>query len=57
MKHYLEKYNVMIIRIMSKYELKRLAVSLKARIIAKLGPLSPEETGYCTSIRVEEVSS
>jgi len=57
MKHYLEKYNVMIIRIMSKYELKRLAVSLKARIIAKLGPPSPEETGYCTSIRVEEVSS
>ena len=47
----------MIIRIMSKYELKRLAVSLGARIIAKLGPPLPEETGYCESIKVEEVSS
>lgn len=28
MKHYLEKYKVMIIRIMSKWELRRLAKSL-----------------------------
>ena len=57
MKHYLEKYKIMIIRIMSKYELMRLATSLGATIITKLGPPTPEEFGHCTSIKVEEVSS
>jgi len=50
MKHYLEKYNIMIIRIMSKFELRRLAASLKAKIITKLGPPTPEEWGICSKI-------
>jgi T-complex protein 1 subunit theta len=37
----------MIVRIMSKYELKRLAGSLHARIITRLGPPTPEEMGFC----------
>ena len=57
MKHYLEKYKVMIIRIMSKWELRRLARSLHARIITRLGPPSPEECGECAKIAVEEVGS
>jgi len=57
MKHYLEKYKVMIIRIMSKFELRRLAKSLKARIITRLGPPSPEECGDCDKVMVEEVGS
>jgi T-complex protein 1 subunit theta len=57
MKHYLEKYKVMIIRIMSKWELRRLAKSLKAKIITRLGPPTPEEVGCCDAIVVEEVGS
>jgi len=57
MKHYLEKYKVMIIRIMSKWELRRLAKSLHARIITRLGPPSEEEMGFCNRIDVEEVGS
>ena len=56
-KHYLEKYKIMIVRIMSKYELMRLAKSLNATILTRLGAPTPEETGYCSSIHVEEVGS
>ena len=36
-KHYLEKYKIMIIRIMSKFELKRLAKAINAKILTRLG--------------------
>jgi len=57
MKHYLEKYKVMIIRIMSKWELRRLAKSLKAKIITRLGPPTEDEAGECNRIEVQEVGS
>lgn len=57
MKHYLEKYGVMIIRIMSKWELRRLAKSLHATILTKLGCPSEEEAGECKAINVQEVGS
>lgn len=47
----------MIVRIMSKYELMRLAKSLNATILTRLGAPTPEEMGYCNSIHVEEVGS
>ena len=47
----------MMVRIMSKWELRRLAKSLKARIITRLGPPTPDEAGFCTKIKVEEVGS
>lgn len=57
MKHYLEKYKIMIVRIMSKWELRRLAKSLKAKIITRLGPPTEDEAGECNKIQVEEVGS
>ena len=56
-KHYLEKYKIMIVRIMSKFELRRLAASLNASIITRLGPPTPEEMGHCNHVQVEEVGS
>ena len=47
----------MIIRIMSKFELKRLAASLNATILTRLGPPTLEEAGYCKKVFVEEVGS
>jgi T-complex protein 1 subunit theta len=47
----------MIVRIMSKFELRRLAASLNATIITRLGPPTPEEMGHCKHIQVEEVGS
>ena len=57
MKHYLQKYKVMIIRVMSKWELRRLAKSLHAKIITRLGPPNPDEAGFCEKIEVQEVGS
>jgi len=56
-KHYLEKYKIMIVRIMSKFELKRLAKAINARILTRLGAPTAEEMGYCSKIEVEEVGS
>lgn len=47
----------MIIRIMSKWELRRLAKSLKAKIITRLGPPTEDEAGECNRIEVQEVGS
>ncbi len=57
MKHYIEKYKIMIVKVLSKFELRRLAKALSARIITKLGAPTAEEFGYCDSIVVEEVGS
>lgn len=47
----------MIVRIMSKYELMRLAKSLNAVMLTRLGAPTPEEMGGCKSVHVEEVGS
>lgn len=47
----------MIVRIMSKFELKRLAKAINARILTRLGAPTAEEMGYCSKIEVEEVGS
>jgi len=39
---------MMIIRIMSKFELKRLAKAINAKILTRLGAPTPEETGTCS---------
>lgn len=57
MKHYVEKYKIMIVKVLSKFELRRLAKALSARIITKLGAPTAEEFGCCDSIVVEEVGS
>ena len=40
----------MLIKIMSKYELMRLASSLKAKIITRLDAPTEDECGYCDKV-------
>ena len=42
---------------MSKFELKRLAKAINAKILTRLGEPTPEEMGSCKKIDVEEVGS
>jgi T-complex protein 1 subunit theta len=43
--HFLEKYQLMVLKIMSKFDLRRICGALGATAVLKLGPCSPEEMG------------
>ena len=55
--HYLEKYELMVIKVTSKWELTRLCKCIGATPIPALGAPTQEELGYCDSVRMEEVGS
>lgn len=55
--HYLNKYNIYVIKVHSKFELARLAKTVGAQLIPKLGAPIPEEIGHAESVRVKEIGS
>ena len=55
--HFLDKYKIMAVRIMSKFELRRVARAIRATILSKLDPPTPDEIGVCDNIGVEELAS
>ena len=54
-KHYVEKYKMMIIRIFSKFELRRLCKTVGARAQVRLGAVPTEEQGFCSRVHVREI--
>lgn len=55
--HFFEKYKMLVLKIMSKWEIKRIAKSVGAQAIVKLGTPTPEEIGYANEVSVQEISS
>jgi len=55
--HFFEKYKIMAIKIMSKWELKRIAKAAGATPIVKLETPSPDDMGYADSVSFREISS
>mmetsp|Transcript_27894 Transcript_27894/g.70574 ORF Transcript_27894/g.70574 Transcript_27894/m.70574 type:complete len:542 (-) Transcript_27894:107-1732(-) len=55
--HFLNKYKIMVLKIVSKFELKRVCRTVGATSIIRTGPPLPEELGYVESIKVEEYAS
>ena len=55
--HFFEKYKILVLKIMSKFELKRIAKSVGASAIVKLGTPTPEEIGHASEVIVKEISS
>lgn len=53
--HFLNKYNIMAVRLTSKFELRRLAKTVNATVLPRLTTPTAEEQGYCDTIKVEEV--
>jgi T-complex protein 1 subunit theta len=51
--HYCERSGVMMLKILSKFELRRVCKTIGATTLAKLGPVAPEELGRCSSISAE----
>jgi T-complex protein 1 subunit theta len=55
--HYLEKHKVLVMRIASKFELRRLSRLLGARALVTLGPVSPQYQGHCERIYLKAVGN
>jgi T-complex protein 1 subunit theta len=55
--HFLDKYKIMCVRIMSKFELRRVARAVRSTILSKLEAPSPDETGSSDDVGVEEIAS
>lgn len=55
--HFFEKYKIMAIKIMSKWELKRIARAVGATPVVKLGTPTPDELGYADEVHFKEISS
>jgi len=55
--HFFEKYKMMAMKIMSKWELKRIARAVGATPVVKLNTPSPDELGYANEVHFKEISS
>jgi T-complex protein 1 subunit theta len=53
--HYLERYKIMVIKIMSKFDLRRICRALGAKALVRLGPPNEGEMGFCDKITVKEI--
>ena len=55
--HYFEKYQIYAVKIMSKWELKRIARAVGATPIVKLVTPTPDELGFANEVSFREISS
>lgn len=46
--HFLDKFNLMVIKIQSKFDLRRICGAIGASACVRLGPCTPEEMGECS---------
>ncbi len=55
--HYIEKFGMLAVKIMSKFELRRLCKAINATAMVRVGAPTPEEMGFADVVTVQEVSS
>ena len=55
--HYIEKYKMMCVRVLSKFELRRICKCLGATGLVRIGAPTAEEMGYADEVTVQEIGS
>ncbi|CAG8545641.1 7316_t:CDS:10 [Cetraspora pellucida] len=53
--HYLNRLNIMVVKVLSKFDLRRLCRVVGASVLARLGPPTPEEMGFCDIVETVEI--
>eukprot|EP00698_Gefionella_okellyi_P015868 TRINITY_DN4506_c0_g1_i1.p1 TRINITY_DN4506_c0_g1~~TRINITY_DN4506_c0_g1_i1.p1 ORF type:complete len:557 (-),score=162.63 TRINITY_DN4506_c0_g1_i1:39-1670(-) len=53
--HFCERNRIMVIKVMSKFDLQRLCRATGATAVVRVGPPLPEELGFCDIVTVEEI--
>jgi T-complex protein 1 subunit theta len=52
--HFIEKYGMMCVRCLSKFDLRRLCNTTGATALVRMGPATPEEMGSCSKVFQKE---
>jgi len=55
--HFIQRYDMMCLKISSKWELRRLCAAVGATALVRLGPPTPDEMGRATLVNTEEVGA
>merc|ERR1719378_28000 len=53
--HFCNKYKIMVVRLMSKFDLRRLCRATQATALPRITPPTPEEAGQCDSVALAEI--
>lgn len=53
--HFIEKYGMMIVKVQSKWELRRICNAVHATAMVRMGAPTPDEMGSCSLVEVREV--
>lgn len=53
--HFLDKYNILSLKLPSKFEMRRICGTVHATAMVRLGAPTPEEMGYVDKVDVEEI--
>jgi len=52
---YANQHGLMVVRLTSKWDMRRLAKSIGATVLPRLSPPTPDEMGFCEDVKVEEI--
>ena len=55
--HFLDKYKIMVLKVPSKFELRRVSRTTGANTLVRLEPPSPSDIGACERVHVMEIGS
>ena len=53
--HYCNKYNLLVVRLMSKWDLRRLCKAIGATPLPRITPPTAEEAGHVDQVKVDEI--
>ena len=53
--HYCNKYSLMAVRLMSKFDVRRIAKAVGATVLPRIELPKPEELGFCDSVHIDEI--
>lgn len=54
--HFIDRYQMMAVKITSKFELRRLTRTVRATPLIRLGPAMPDELGHCDLVETREIA-
>ena len=49
---YANQFGLMVVRLTSKWDMRRLAKSIGATVLPRLAPPTPDEMGFCDNVKV-----
>ncbi|KAJ3194857.1 T-complex protein 1 subunit theta [Irineochytrium annulatum] len=55
--HFLNRYGLMVVKVLSKFDLRRLCRATRATALTRLGVPTPEEMGWCEFVEAVEIGS